>query len=222
MTSCTMALRPCARSRWAANPVINRMVRSGKSRAAVSASAIPSITGIWISVSKRSNAPASRSRISSASAPSSAVTVSWPSMAMARATRARIEASSSTIRMRGMAPACFAQTSAASCSDVAGGDIALVEEAHVDVAPFRRRRSQPRLEPGFFAGLEHRLLQYRVPGVDLGTLRIAHAEAQPRQLDRLLCFADDHALDHQHRLAFHGFSGDLDVLEYQPTQINVE
>ena len=71
MTSWTMALRPEARSRWSAKPVINKIVRSGKSRAAASASAMPSITGIWISVSRRSKAPSSRVRISSASAPSS-------------------------------------------------------------------------------------------------------------------------------------------------------
>jgi hypothetical protein len=77
----------------------------GKSRAAESASAIPSITGIWMSVSKRSKAPSSRIRISSASAPSWAVTMSWPSMPIARATSARMESSSSAINIRGIARA---------------------------------------------------------------------------------------------------------------------
>src|SRR5713226_10459857 len=209
MTSCTMALRPWARSRWAANPVINRMVRSGKSRAAVSASAIPSITGIWISVSRRSNAPCSRIRISSASAPSSAVTVSWPSMAMARATSVRMESSSSAISTRGMEHLFFASEAARTRSYVAAGEIPLAEEAYIDIAPFRGRRSQSRLEPGPFARLQHGLLKYCVPGVDLRALRIADAEAQPRQFDRLAAFAHDHALDHQHRFTVHGLRGDL-------------
>src|SRR5258707_4157745 len=181
------------------------MVRSGKSRAAASASAIPSITGIWISVSNRSNAPCSRIRISSASAPSSAVTVSWPSMATARATSARIESSSSAISTRGMTVASFANGPRGPRSYIAGGDIPLAEEAYVDIAPFRRRRSQSRFEPGSFARLEHRLFQYRVPGVDLGALCVANAEAQPRQFDRPACLANDDALDHQHGFALDGF-----------------
>src|SRR5260221_10534480 len=217
-----MALRPDARSRWAAKPVISKIVRSGKSRAAASASAIPSITGIWISVSSRSNAPRSRVRISSASAPSSAVTVSWPSMAMARATSVRIESSSSGISTRGIDAPSFASGRRGPWSYIAADDIPPAEEAYIDIAPFRRRRSQPRLEPGSFARLQHRLLQYRVPGIDLGALRVADAEAQPRQFDRLAGFADDGALDHQHRFALHGFGGDLDVLEHEHAHIYVE
>src|SRR5882672_7507284 len=223
MTSCAMALRPEARSRWAAKPVINKIVSSGKSRAAASASAMPSITGIWISVSSRSNAPRSRVRISSASAPSSAVTVSWPSMAMARATSVRIESSSSAISTRGIDPSSLVSGPRGPWSYIiAADDIPPAEEAYIDIAPFRRRRSQPRLEPGSFARLQHRLLQYRVPGIDLGALRVADAEAQPRQFDRLAGFADDGALDHQHRFALDGFGGDLDVLEHDPAQIHVE
>src|SRR5665647_2591067 len=213
-----MALRPEARSRWSAKPVINRIVKSGKSRAAASASAMPSITGIWISVSNRSKAPSSRIRISSASAPSCAVTISWPSMAMARATSVRMESSSSAISTRGIEPPSFA--SGTPCSYA--GEIAFIEEAHFDIAAFRRRRSQPRFEPGSFARLQHRLLQHRVPGVDLRALSVADAEAQPRQFDRLPGFADDHALDHQHRFAVHGLGRDLDVLEHQPAQVHLE
>src|ERR1700686_5537989 len=222
MTSCTMALRPCARSRWAANPVINNIVRSGKSRAAVSASAMPSITGIWISVSNRSKAPSSRVRISSASAPSSAVTVSWPSMAMARATSVRMESSSSAISTRGMAHPFFESETTQPRSRAAAGEIPLVEEAYVDITPFRGRRSQPRLEPRAFARLQHRRFQHGIPGVDLRALRVADAETQPRQFDRLPGFADDRALDHQHRLAFHGFGGDLHVLEHKSAQIYLQ
>src|SRR5437868_3008842 len=163
------------------------MTRSGKSRAAASASAMPSMIGILMSVSSRSKARVSPVKISSASAPSAAVTVSWPSMATARATSVRIDSSSSAISTRGK-------------SGSACGDVALVEEAYVDGAPFRRRRGKPRLEPGLFAGVQHGLLQHRIPGIDLGTLRVAYAKAQPRQLDRLPRLADDDALDHQHRL----------------------
>src|ERR1700682_130113 len=180
------------------------------------------MTGIWISVSSRSKAPRSRSRMSSASAPSSAVTVSWPSMAMARATSVRIESSSSAISTRGIDTWSFASGPHGPCSYIAAGDIPPAEEAYIDIAPFRRRRSQPRLEPGSFPRLQHRLLQYRVPGIDLGALPVAPAKPPPRQFDRLAGFADDGALDHQHRLALDGFGGDLDVLEHDPAQIHVE
>src|SRR5258705_3248388 len=222
MTSCAMALRPEARSRWAAKPVINKIVSLGKSRAAASASAMPSITGIWISVSSRSNAPRSRVRISSASAPSSAVTVSWPSMAMTRATSVRIESSSSAISTRGIDPSSLVSEPRGPWSYIAADDIPPAEEAHIDIAPFRGRRSQPRLEQGSFARLQHGLLQYRVPGVDLGALRVANAEAQPRQFDRLAGFAHDHALDRQHRFSVHGFGGDFHVLEHQSAQIHLK
>src|SRR6202022_3882156 len=206
-------------SRGSAKPVINKIVRSGKSRAVASASAIPSMTGIWISVSKRSKAPCSRIRISSASAPSCAVTVSWPSMAMARATNKRMESSSSAISTRGIELLSFASEAKRPRSYIAAGEIPLIEEAYIDIAPFRGRRSQSRLEPGLFARLQDGLLQYRVPGVDLRALRVANAEAQPRQFDRLAGFTCYHALDHQHRFAFPGFSGDLPVLERQAPQI---
>src|SRR5665213_1159075 len=221
-TSCTMASRPEARSRWSAKPVINKIVRSGKSRAADSASAMPSITGIWISVSSRSNLPASRLRISSASAPSSAVTVSWPSMAMARATSVRMEASSSAISTRGIDAWSFESEAVPASSNLAGGDIVLVEEAHIDITPLRWRRSEPRLEPGALAGLQHGLVQYRVPRIDLGAMGVADAEAQPRQLDRTARFADDRALDHQYGFAFHRFGADLHVLEHKTAHIDVQ
>src|SRR4029079_7116388 len=144
-----------------------------------------------------------RVRISSASAPSSAVTVSWPSMAMARATSERIESSSSAISTRGMKSSLSPRRNRPPDSGLAS-QIPLVEKAYVNIAAFGRRRSQPRLEVGLLAGLEHRLLQHRVPGVDFRALRVAHGKAQPRQFDRVLGLGDDHAFDDQHRLAVHG------------------
>src|SRR5258705_12853502 len=169
---------------------------------------MPSITGIWISVSRRSNAPCSRVSISSASAPSSAVTVTCPSMATARATSCRMDSSSSAINTRGIAahiPARSMQPGSCLTAD----EITLAEEAYVDIAPFRGRRGEARLEPGAFARLQGGLLQHGVPGVDLGALRVTDAEAQPRQFDYLAGLAHDHALDHQHRLAIDGLVGDL-------------
>src|SRR6266403_4549537 len=126
-------------------------------------------------------------------------------MAMARATSVRIDSSSSAIRTRGIERPSSASAAPYPCSCVAAGDVPLAEEADIDIAAFRGRRSQAGLEPGSFAWIEHGLLQQRIPGVDLGALRVANAEAQPRQFDRLAREADDHALDYQHRFAFHGF-----------------
>src|SRR5260370_8114278 len=177
------------------------------------------MTGIWMSVSRRSKAPWSRLRISSASAPSCAATVSWPSMAMARATSVRMESSSSAISTRGMEHPSFASEAMRTCSYLAAGEIPLAEEAYIDIASFRGRRSQSRLEPGRFARLQHGLLQYRVPGVDLRALRIADAEAQPRQFDRLSAFAHDHPLDYQHRLPFPRLTVPLHLLNPQPPPV---
>src|SRR5687768_3388524 len=78
------------------------MMIAGWSRAVASANAIPSISGILMSVSSRSKRPCSRVRMSSASAPSIAVTTSWPESVSARAVSARSASSSSAIRTRAM------------------------------------------------------------------------------------------------------------------------
>ena len=168
--------------------VINRIVRSGKSRAAASASAMPSITGIWMSVSSRSKHRlrcqdfqrfgAVRARSRSHGRP-------WRWRAPPSVRR---DSSSSAISTRGMAHPCFQRkrrckrAPARSCATAS--EVPLAEKSYVDVASFRRRRRQPRFEQGAFAGLEGRLLQHRVPGVDLGALGITHAKSQARQFER--------------------------------------
>src|ERR1700733_14771505 len=137
-------------------------------------------------------------------------------MAIARATRRRIGSSSSTISTRDIVPTCESD------SGVAAGKISLVEEAHVDIAAFRRRRGETRLELGSLARSQNGLLQHGIPGVDFGALCIAHAEAQPGNLQRLVGFAGDRAFDDEYRLAFDHFGRDPDVLEAEPTQIDVE
>src|SRR5882762_1356520 len=72
----------------------------GWSRATLSASAMPSISGMRMSVSSRSKLPFSRVRMSSASAPSNAVTTVCPRSVIARATRARSGSSSSATKIR--------------------------------------------------------------------------------------------------------------------------
>src|SRR6478752_1523270 len=136
-------------------------------------------------------------------------------MAMARATSVRMESSSSAISTRGIEHPSSASAAPFPRSYIAAGDVPFAEEADIDIATFGGRRSQSRFEPGPLAGIEHGLLQQGIPGVDLGALRVPNAEAQPRQFDRLAGHADDRALDHQHRFAFHGFGCDLHVLERQ-------
>src|SRR6266478_2493954 len=143
-------------------------------------------------------------------------------MAMARATSLRMDSSSSAISTRGIEHPSSASAAPFSCSYVAAGDVPLAEETDIDIAAFGGRRSQSRLEPGSFAWIEHGLLQQRIPGVDLGALRVANAEAQPRQFDRLTGEADDHALDYQHRFALHGFGCDLHILEGEAARIHLK
>src|SRR5208283_3976950 len=60
---------------------------------------MPSMTGIFTSVSSRSKSPFLRLSASSAAAPSLAAVSSWPSSLSARTTRSRIVGSSSAIRI---------------------------------------------------------------------------------------------------------------------------
>src|SRR5258706_13527675 len=125
-------------------------------------------------------------------------------MAMARATSVRIDSSSSAIRTRGIERPSSASAARYPCSCVAAGDVPPAEEADIDIAAFRGRRSQAGLEPGSFAWIEHGLLQQRIPGEKIGAFRLPKAKAQARQSDRLSRQAADHALDPQHRVALHG------------------
>src|SRR5204863_5001599 len=119
------------------------------------------------------------------------------------ATKVRMESSSSAISTRGMTHPFRSHQPPRCCSCTTPGEIPLAEEAYVDIASFGRRRSQPRPEGGTFARFQHGLVQHRVPSVDLRALRVADAEAQPRQFDRQPTFADHYAFDHQQRLALH-------------------
>src|SRR5579871_4062019 len=117
-------------------------------------------------------------------------------MAIARATSARIESSSSAIRTRdiGSHQILPIRTSNAA-SYTAAGNIALVEEADVDALALGGRRGEARSEQGVIAGLQHGLFEYRIPGIDFRSLRVADGKAQPRDLDRLAGLADNHAFD---------------------------
>src|ERR1044072_8383054 len=63
---------------------------------------MPSISGIRMSVTNKSRRPRSRVTMSSASAPSTAVTTSWPASVSAGAVSARNGSSSSAMRIRPM------------------------------------------------------------------------------------------------------------------------
>src|SRR5260221_12332843 len=130
-------------------------------------------------------------------------------MAMARATSVRIDSSSSAIRTRGIERPSSASAARYPCSCVAAGDVPPAEEADIDIAAFRGRRSQAGLEPGSFAWIEHGLLQQRIPGVDLGALRVANAKEQPREFDRVAGEAGENGLRHQKPAALHRFRRDL-------------
>src|SRR5690606_15748190 len=91
---------PCARSRWSAKPVIRTMVSPGWVAATLSASAMPSITGILMSERSRANRPSSATTISEAMPPSGASITSCPACISARDTNARTWSSSSARRMR--------------------------------------------------------------------------------------------------------------------------
>src|SRR6185295_20053482 len=90
---------------------------------------MPSISGILMSVSKRSKRPCSRVRMSSASAPSIAVTTSWPESVSARAVSARSASSSSAIRMRAMIFSCSRYRTDKQCPLFLASLLALLDHA---------------------------------------------------------------------------------------------
>src|SRR5262249_18385777 len=187
------ASSPQARSRWSAWPVISRMPMRGWSRAVARASAMPSMTGMRMSVRRSSKAPCVRVSRSSAAAPSLAVTTSWPSRARARATRERRPASSPAIRMRAMRP-----------SLEAGGEIATVEEAHQHLLTVARRRRESCAERQRLAGHQCVPGRQRGPGEDLVTVLVANRKSQSWHVDGALRIIDDRAVHHEHRHALLG------------------
>src|SRR5271169_1505347 len=183
------------------------MVSSGKSRAAASASAIPSMIGMRMSVSRRSKRPASRTSRSSASLPSHAVATSWPSLVSARAQSA---SSSSAMRMRAMASA-----SAYRAYDVAPGN-----EAHEHVAGVRRRRSKPGAEGNGLARRQRRTRGNRGPRIDFLPRRIANDEFEPRHFDGLVRVVDDVALDQEDRYPLVLLRCGGDAIEAEAAQVH--
>src|SRR5580658_3896542 len=186
------------------------MVSSGKSRAAASASAIPSMIGMRMSVSRRSQRPASRTSSSSASLPSHAVATSWPSLVSARAQSAQSASSSSAMRMRAMASASAYRT-----YDVAPGN-----EAHEHVARVRRRRRKPGAEGYGLARRQRRTRGNRGPRIDFLPRRIADDKFEPRHFDGLVRVVDDVALDQEdwHPLVL--LRGRGDAVEAEPAQVH--
>src|SRR5262249_16779925 len=163
---------------------------------------MPSITGMRMSVNSNSKVPCSRVSTSSASAPSLAVTTSWPSSESARATRLRMASSSSAIRMRAMG----------SSLDT-GEQVAPVEKTHHHVLRLARRGGEPGTERKRLPGREQVLSRQRGPAVDLVAARVSHRETQPRHFDDAVHRACDRAFDHQHlhtlvALCFGGGAGE--------------
>src|SRR5258705_13886555 len=106
-----------------------------------------------------------------------------------------MDSSSSAINTRGIAAHILARSTQPG-SRLTADEITLAEEAYVDIAPFRGRRSEAGLEPGAFARLQCGLLQHRGPGVDLRALRVADPKTQPRQIDYLAGLPHDHHPHH--------------------------
>ncbi len=171
---------------------------------------MPSMIGILMSVSSRSNCPFSFTSTSSASAPSAVAVTVWPSRASARETSARTDSSSSASRIR-----------ATMTSAQAGDGVAAGEEAHHDVACVRRRGGEAAPERQAGARLQHRLHRHRRPGVDLVARGVLHGKSQARHIHGHVGVADDDALDHNHWHVVVDVVGDLDIGEAQAAQIDL-
>src|ERR1035438_2697801 len=146
---------------------------------------MPSMTGIFTSVSRRSNSLFFRFNASSAATPSVATVNLWPSSLSARTTRSRSVSSSSATRI-------FAIVLFHS-----GGDVLRDEEAHHHVAGVGRRRGNLAAEFQPLAGTEDAARRRHGPGIDFLSGCIARSEAQARHLDRFAGFAHDGAFHDQ-------------------------
>src|SRR6202142_3024533 len=182
------------------------MATSGWSRPAASASAMPSMTGIFTSVSSRSNALFCLFNASSAATPSVATVNSWPSSLSARTTRSRSVSSSSATRI--LAISLFN-------SGVLRG-----EEAHHHVAGLGRRRGDLAAEFQPLAGTEDAAGRQHGPGIDFLSGCIARGEAQARHLDRFAGFAHDGAFHDQDADAVLSLLRNPDLLEFEIAQVD--
>src|SRR5215472_586060 len=169
---------------------------------------MPSIPGIFTSVSKRSKPPLDFLSASSAEAPSAASVSSWPSPPRARTTNSRTVWSSSAIRIFAMASLC------------SGGRILRIEKPHDDVGRGGRRRYQPAAEFQFFPGTKDAAARHRAPGIDFLSRGIPGSEAQAGDLDGLAGNADYGAFHHERGQALLRFPGNLHVFEFQVAQID--
>src|SRR5450830_357177 len=169
---------------------------------------MPSITGIFTSVSSKSNSPLCRSSASSAAAPSGAAVKSWPSSPRARTTRLRMASSSSAIRI--LAIGLFRS----------GDRVLGIKEAHHDVAGVRRRRRETAAEFEAFAGTENAAARQRGPGVDFLPRGVACGEAQAWYFGWFVGGAHDCAFDDQIIPTIFGFLENPNILEFQIAQID--
>src|SRR5262245_47622339 len=168
---------------------------------------MPSIRGILMSVRSRSKRPCSCINVSSAAAPSGAVTTSWPFSKRARATMPRTDSSSSATRIRGI--------SVQSCRHVAP-----VKETDLHPMRFCGRRCKARAERQSFAGIENGAAWQRRPTIDLALGLVEYGEPQPRNFNRPFGYVDDRALDHQDAHAFLFDARGLHILESKPAQVH--
>src|SRR5664280_2821024 len=182
------------------------MATSGWSRPAASASAIPSMIGIFTSVSSRSKPPFCWFSASSAAAPLAAAVNSWPSSESARTTRLRMVSSSSATRIRAIG--------------LFRSSVIRAQEAHHHVVGLDRRRRDLAAEFRPRAGLEDAQRRRRGPGIDFLSGCVAGGKAQVWYRDRLAGFAYDGALHDQCGDAVLAFLGNADLFELKMAQVD--
>src|ERR1700722_18878805 len=144
---------------------------------------MPSMTGIFTSVSSRSKPPFWRFIVARTDTPSAAVVSSWPSSWIARITKARAASSSSAISILAIA--------LLRCSVLRG------QEAHHHVAGLGRRCGDLAVKFQPLAGTEDATRWRHGPGIDFLSGGVARGKAQARHFDRLAGLAHNRAFHDQ-------------------------